>query len=293
MKLPQNSIFIIGYPRSGTTLLQRLLVTQPGIFSFPETHYFCVIEKILKRDETGNILPECFDNVFKKINEKMEFQFTREEITTLTVLSERKLLSSKRFFEYIISRFLLNLHPAVERINSYRWIEKTPNHALFIDRIMEFYPEARILHILRHPVPSVFSRKIKFPFNHETPIDELARRWDSMLESVERFKEMYPGNIYTLRYEDLVEDMEKELAVVADFIGITFDFSLLSYFKNKEKNGTMILPSESWKLDDIQRDVSNTNLAYKERISPEDAQIIEEITIKGMNKYGYRPYHIH
>jgi hypothetical protein len=290
MILPQDPIFIVGYPRSGTTLLQRLLVTQPGIFSFPETHYFCVVEKQLKYDEAGNILPSCMGKIFEKVHEKMGFQFTKEESDTLNRLAERNNLTSKRLFEYIVSRFILNLHPVSECITSFRWIEKTPNHALFLDRIIEFYPGARALHILRHPVPAVISRKLKFPFNRETPITELAQRWNRMLEQVERSIELYPGAIYTLRYEDLVDDMNKELAVVADFLRIPYDFSLIAGIKQKQVADSLILPSEHWKQEDMNRDMTNTNEVYKDSISREDAGAIEKITMPYLKKYGYGPY---
>ena len=128
IQLPQDPVFIVGYPRSGTTLLLRLLVTQPGIFSFPETHYFCVIEKRIQFDEKGNILPACLDIVFEKIYEKMEFRFTGEEIKTFYQLAEEKKLSSKSLFECVVSRFLFQQQVGTDGSTSFRWIEKTPTH---------------------------------------------------------------------------------------------------------------------------------------------------------------------
>jgi hypothetical protein len=292
MKLPQNPIFIVGYPRSGTTLLQRLLVTQPGFFSFPETHYFCSIEKCLQLNETGNILISCLDNAIKKIHEKMEFRFTKEEIDTLYRLAQRNNLDSKRLFEYIVSRFLLNKHPVVECITSFRWIEKTPTHANYLNRIIEFYPDAQIIHVVRHPVPAVFSRKFKFPFNKQTPVADLARKWDVLVGNVELFTECFPGHVYTLRYEDLVEDLEKELQPTADFLNMQFDFSSISKIRQKLENNleSLFLPSETWKLDDVGHDIANTNPEYKNIISREDAAPVEEIAADKMKRYSYEPY---
>jgi hypothetical protein len=290
MILPQDPIFIVGYPRSGTTLLQRLLCAQPGIFSFPETHYFCVVEKQMKVDENENILPSCMDKVFEKVHEKMGFQFTREESIELSGLAQEKNLTSRKFFEYIVCRFLIDLHPIVERISSFRWIEKTPNHALFIDRIIEFYPKAKALHIIRHPAPAVFSRKLKFPFNRETPLSELADRWNRMLEKVEHFIELFPGYIHTLRYEDLVGDINKEMTSASDFLQIPFDTNLISSTEQDRISSAMILPSEPWKWEDVNREMANTNDVYKNRITREDAAVIEEITLKNMKRYGYMSY---
>lgn len=290
IKLPQDPIFIVGYPRSGTTLLQRLLVTQPGILSFPETHYFCVIEKQLKYDPAGNILPSCLDKVFEKILEKMELRFSPEQEGFIRRSVEEKTLSSKDLFEMIATRFLLDVNPAIEHMTSFRWLEKTPNHALFLDRVMAFYPAAQALHIIRHPVPAVFSRKFKFPFNKEIAVTELADRWTRMVDRVEDFNRLFPGSIHTLRYEDLVENMNKELAAVTDFLHIPFDFTLTTQIAQKHITNSLILPSESWKLQDINREVTNTNDIYRENISGEDAAGIEEIAAGNMKKYGYKPY---
>jgi hypothetical protein len=289
--LPQDPVFIVGYPRSGTTLLQRLLVTQPGIFSFRETHYFTIIEKHhIQCDERGNILPSCLDTVFEKINEKMEFQFAAEEKEAFYQRAESRELTSKDLFESIVIRFLLQ-QPGIAGNGSvsFRWIEKTPTHANFLDRIFEFYPAARALHIVRHPVPAIFSRKLKFPFNRETPLEKLARGWNRLVENVERFKEMFPGHIYTLKYEDLVKNLEKELKPAVDFLNIPFDFTLIAGIKQKQASSSesFILPSEPWKVADRNREVVNTNDAYKDIITPSDAEIIEEIVRKNMEKHGY------
>lgn len=287
--LPQNPIFIVGYPRSGTTLLQILLLTQPGVFSFPETHYFGVIEKQMQFDENGNILPSCLDNLFEKIDKKMESRFTNKEIKTFYRLAEGKKLSSKSFFEFIVTRFLLK-QPGIDGSASFRWIEKTPTHANYLARVIEFYPNAQVLHILRHPVPAIFSRKLKFPFNKQTPVTVLARRWNRLLQNVEHFRERFPGYIYALRYEDLVEDMEKTLGAVGDFLHINIDFTLISNTELKRVSKSLILPLETWKLEDIKQNLANTNDTYKEIITKTDAESVEIIVNEKMRKYGYHPY---
>jgi hypothetical protein len=292
LQLPQDPIFIVGYPRSGTTLLQRLLVTQPGIFSFPETHYFCVIEKQLKYDVEGNILPSCLDKVFEKTLEKIESRFSPGEEGIIRRAVEEKTLTSKDLFEMIVTRLLLDLNPAIEQMTSFRWLEKTPNHAHFLEHIMQLYPRAQALHILRHPVPAIFSRKLKFPFNKETPLTELARRWNLMLENVEQFKNKFPAHILTLRYEDLLIHLENEYKNITAFLGIPFDLNTLSQLnEQKEKPAEgFILPSETWKLEDFRRDMANTNDGYKNIFTDQDVADIEFIVGENMKKYDYEAY---
>lgn len=292
MKLPQDPIFIVGYPRSGTTLLQRLLITQPGIFSFPETHYFCVIEKRLKYDDAGNMLPSCLDTVFEKIQEKIEFRFPLDEENIIRQAVEEKTLSSKDLFEKIIDHLLIGLYPAIESMTSFRWLEKTPNHAHFLEHIIQLYPQAQVLHILRHPVPAIFSRKLKFPFNKETPVTELALRWNRMIKDVEQFKAQFPHHILTLRYEDLLIHLEKELQHICTFLRLPFDLNTISQLKEQREKPAegFILASETWKLEDFRRDMANTNDVYKNKFSQQDITDIESIVGEYMKKYGYEPY---
>jgi hypothetical protein len=292
MKLPQDPIFIVGYPRSGTTLLQRLLVAQPGIFSFPETHYFCVIEKQLKYDREGHILPSCLDKVFEKILEKMEFHFSPEEKDSIRRSVEEKTLSSKDLFEMIVTRLLIGLSPDLLQMPSFRWLEKTPNHAHFLEHIVQLYPRAQALHILRHPVPAIFSRKLKFPFNQDTSLTELARRWNRMLEDVELFKKKFPDHLLSLRYEDLLTHLENEYKNITAFLGIPFDLNTLTQLNEQTENpvARFILPSEPWKLEDARRGMANTNDAYKSKFSEQDIADIEIIVGENMKKCGYKPY---
>ncbi|MBN1224488.1 MAG: sulfotransferase [Candidatus Aminicenantes bacterium] len=286
--LPQDPVFIVGYPRSGTTLLQRLLMTQPGVDSLPETHYFCVIEKKIEFGRKGRILPASLNLVWESLYDKMEFRFSDEDIKKITRLSVRKKLTSKDLFEFIVFEFMRRSRKTEGEETSYRWIEKTPVHYNYIDRIIEFYPRAQILHIVRHPVPAVFSRKLKFPFNKETPLETLAERWGRMVKVIESFCLRFPDRIHTLRYEDLLSDMREELEKIAGFLKFDLDRSLIADFSRTAQS--IILPSEAWKLDEPEEGFVNTNDVYKGVIARKDARAVEAIVEREMRIYGYRPY---
>lgn len=288
IKLPQDPVFIVGYPRSGTTLLQGLLVTQPNLYSLPETHYFNVIEKEISVDDNGNILPTCLDTVFEKIREKMEFQFHEEEKTTIYRLTEAKKCTSKTLFEFIVAHFLYPRRKKTDLPTAFRWIEKTPYHANFLKRIFLFYPRVQILHIVRHPVPAVYSRKRNFPYNKETPVSKLAAHWNNIQQNVEDFKEHSPGTVHTLRYEDLVKDPRKELETITAFLNIPFNAASIS--RASQATRPFILASEPWKQADLKKDGVNTNETYKETITKADAESVEKITADRMKTYGYTPY---
>ncbi len=290
--LPQNPIFIVGYPRSGTTLLQRLLAGLPGVYTFPESHYFCVVEKQLAWDGQGYILPDSLPAACAKVSEKMAMTFSDGELARLLARSVSKELTSKDLFEYIVTRALSSVQPQIDSQSSYRWLEKTPNHALFVDRILQFYPQAQLLHILRHPVPAVCSRKIKFPFNRELPVEELARRWLKMMQRLDRFKQDFPGVILTVRYEDLVADMASVMGRVQSFLGLLDENISALQSANPSRIGAaaFILAAESWKFEDLKTEIRNTNESYRALISLAEIDAIESIVGPVMERFGYESY---
>jgi len=285
--LPQDPVFIVGYPRSGTTLLQRFLVAQPGFLSFPETHYFTVIERRLHLDGNGRISASEIGTLRQAVAEKMAARLAEAETRLLTRAAERNELTSKMAFEFLVSRSLAPQVAAAGVRTPWRWVEKTPTHANFLERIMHCYPDAQVIHMVRHPVPAIASRRSKFPFNRETPLEQLAHAWNRLDENVSRGRELFPASIISLRYEDLVADARKELAAVGAFLRAPWDMERLNLSRGEAGLASLALPSEAWKLEDSARDVVNTNESYRESLPAADVERIESIVGERMRQHGY------
>ena len=288
-QLPQNPIFIVGSPRSGTTLLQSLIATQPGIYSFPETHYFSVIEKQAVPDPAldtidGNRLEKALETIEKKL----EFTLSQEVIEALQVLAQQRRLTSKTLFESIVIHHLTRQKVTLDPPAPFRWVEKTPTHCNFLHRIFALYPAARVLHIVRHPVPAVFSRKELFPTNKQTPLEELAHGWRRMQENVRRHQQEKPQSIHSLRYEDLVERLPQTMEKIGMFLEIDLDTQLM---RNHHRQATALtLGSEPWKQHTAARDIANTNHRYKDFVKAPEAARIEAIAAEQMAFFGYKAF---
>ncbi len=76
--LRQDPVFVVGYPRSGTTLMQSLLATQDSIISLPETHFFTLVRNCLQVDN-DRIGYESLEKAIDKIREKIRFSMNAEE----------------------------------------------------------------------------------------------------------------------------------------------------------------------------------------------------------------------
>jgi|SRR5579859_288688 len=88
VNLPQNPIFVVGYPRSGTTLVQSLIATQRGIVSFPEGHFFSEIIEVVQLTPNGFIPTTNMKPLFERIRSKIGLEFdaaTKEQLNAMSV----------------------------------------------------------------------------------------------------------------------------------------------------------------------------------------------------------------
>jgi hypothetical protein len=282
--LPQDPLFIVGYPRSGTTLLQALLAAHPHVYTFPETHFFSNLEKHVLTDEYGFIQAFRLNHALSLVCHKLPFHINLKERAALYCLAHRRGLTSKKLFEWIVYKSLLaiqNYYPQ----RPFTWIEKTPLHYNHLQKIISFYPEARILAILRHPVPAISSRKNKFPFNKETQISTLANGWKSMISILENFQNEHPASIRIIRYEDLTRSPYKELRRMDSFLSIPIKKKCLKHYYRIMS--ALILPFETWKQDQKYTALSNTNPDHSGLITQVQVEEIESILHSDMKKYGY------
>ncbi|MCZ6863196.1 MAG: sulfotransferase [Alphaproteobacteria bacterium] len=130
------------------------------------------------------------------------------------------------------------LHRTGKRI----WAEKTPMNIRLISKFLEFFPTARVIHIIRDPrdvVLSLIKRGL-------TP-DEAAGEWLASVAAIQPFKNL--ENVLEIRYEDLVLDQEVVLKQISDFLEVDFkpEFFLTDRFQSKGVERRDGLPT--WSAD--------------------------------------------
>jgi Sulfotransferase family len=101
---------------------------------------------------------------------------------------------------------------------------KTPNDVFIADRIVECWPDARFVFLLRHPAAIVRSRKALGPGVDTEKNIELIR---SYCEALEGARQRYPG--HTVRYEELTADPEAVIRGVCEFLGVEWEPEMLEY----------------------------------------------------------------
>ncbi len=275
----QAPVFIVGYPRSGTTLLQCMLSAHSSFFSLPETHFFSeVLRRVSKKTQqqlTNNDVELIFEYCqhYLGISEEHQKRFLKN--------ASQSNVNGKNIFEYII-----DIYRPVSDINkSLRMIEKTPMHALFIEDIYEIYSGAKFINIIRDPRDAI-SSAMQLPVNTTKWLPHYVKFWNSTIEIVDTFRESKQDIVYSLRYEDLVNDSETNLRVVCDFLKVSYEPEMLSSF-SKQYQGNIIEKENQWKGSVECGNIRAYKPKWQERITETQAWLIEIQANKLMRKYQY------
>ena len=280
-RIAQNPIFVVGYPRSGTTLLQALLATQGNLVTFPETHFFStVFHENSEFRET--IDKDLIERLLAEISQKSGIVFSADITASLKRAEDFDSVSIKDFFE----RVILTLFPE-ESGPACRWLEKTPDHGLCLEHIYRFYPEAKFIGIVRNPLFSIKSRTRYFAPRTKNVLQELSSQWVQHLERFEQFQETNPYSAFLIKYENLTRNPEEVIARVCQFLQIEFQPEKLEKYQEKANN--IIQPFEYWKKDVKDSRIYTRDGEAQGLFSLRDVLKIQYIVLEKMKQYGYEP----
>ena len=190
-------IFVVGFQRSGTTLLQAALGAHPHISAAPEMHFWLRIYG--QADYWGDLSD---DGLLRRALEGLVdlplgmadgAEFSLDRLYPAVRRSDR---TYRGLLEVV-------LDDLAERDGKLRWSEKSPGQSAA--QVWELFPEAQVIHIVRDPRAAVASA-LAAPYNVETAW-RLARSWrDLTLDNVRAGSARGPAQYMQLRYEDLASD---------------------------------------------------------------------------------------
>lgn len=205
--------FIVGCPRSGTTLLQLLVDSHPHLAIPPESHIFVRFSKIF--DYYGDLNKESNLRLF--VSDLLGDYHIRDWNLGVSVEEFCNQLRDNSL-RSIIS-LVFELYASNE--GKIRWGDKTPQHMLHLEKIKEVFPEARFIHLIRDGRDvAVSSNRI---FVGPPSILGIANEWRKYIFIFEEFKKKLADNDFIeVYYEDLVNKPENEVNKIFDFLGEDF-----------------------------------------------------------------------
>ena len=221
--------FILGRPRSGTTLLRTLLDAHPQVKVPPE---YPVVLQLYKKYGRIRQWDETTLEEFKKdfrsplSSKNWNYNFLRIDERQLNV--DLKSLLPNTTFEEVFKCFYLNYTSVIPGKEVITHIgDKNPIFATHAFRLHKIFPNAKFIFIFRDYRDNFLSVK-KFRF--EAPVLALqAYRWKYVARLAYQFSKKFPLQTFIARYEDLTREPEKILNQICNFLGIPYDGRMLDY----------------------------------------------------------------
>jgi tetratricopeptide (TPR) repeat protein len=208
--LPYIPVFMIGFPRSGTTLLDTILETQKDIRTLSEVGGIVAVRQEITR--FGKTYPDELASL------------TEQEIDRLRNI----------YYQHNTQFISADTHFSV-------LVDKLPMNIIHLPLIKTLFPEAKCIFSLRHPVDVCLSCfQQDFSLNdamfHFTDLEQSFIRYRNVMTLFESYRTKLDLNLLTVRYEDLIADLDNVAGEVFNFLGIQANKSYRDFHKfNQEK----------------------------------------------------------
>lgn len=237
MSRSDSPIFVVGAPRSGTTLLAAMLGAHPRIEAGPETLFFGALEAadlalLLDPIRWPGPATDLVCGLHLRDVPVHEL-YGRDRDHVHASLAARA-PSIQAMLESLTAE-----HAAAH--GKARWVEKTPRHLLDVATIRRLWPDARIVRMVRDPRDVALSQS-RMPFQSSSVVVNLCQiaRFDRASRA---FFARDTGAI-TTRFEDLLSEPERELRRLCAFLGETFVPAMI---EGRSGGETLAAPHETWK----------------------------------------------
>lgn len=189
-------------------MLRQILERHPALMCPEETHLFRWPHPFGTSDFRNAVV----DNATLKRHREIDGITQDEFAAMLDDASTRRALVEAYMTAYRDRR----------KPDATRWFEKSPQNVYGLQLIRGLFPEARILHIVRHPLEVAASLKLGKIVKVANPVGA-ANYWLEAVQALTGFRESNPDRVWEVRYEDLTADPLPHLEGLFDFLGEPFD----------------------------------------------------------------------
>jgi Tfp pilus assembly protein PilF len=198
---PASHIFFVGFPRSGTTLLEQILASHPGIVTLDERE----------------VLVDSTKSLF--VSDQALDRLSRLEAGEASALREA---------------YWRRVRDHCPDLTGKVFIDKLPLNSVRLPLVAKLFPNAKVLFALRDPrdvVLSCFRRRfgMNAAMYQLLSLEGAAAYYDAVMRLVDQYTAKLPLDLHYVRYESLVDDLRTEAEAVCRFIGVAWDDSMLDF----------------------------------------------------------------
>lgn len=275
----ERPIFVLGCPRSGTTLLQLMLHAHPRIAIPSETRF--VLAAYSSRNDFGDLHDEQNRRalarwiVGKRQTLFYDLGLDQEEIVEEIAAAPPTLGSALGTVFRAYAR----------RFGKPRWGDKRPGYYENIPALLRLFPDAQIVHLIRDGRDCVASLKNMPWFKQD--VHAAISTWVEAIDSCRRAAPRLPADAYyELQYEQLVADPAKQLAALCEFLGEDYDPAMTEPHKIAD---TTLPERQIWHAETHKQVTTARSGSWQDRLEPWEAALCETVMGRRLRAFGYEP----
>jgi len=273
----ERPIFVVGCPRSGTTLLQLMLHAHPRIAIPPETRF--VLTSYQGRNSFGDL---------REVSSRREL--------ARSIVGDRKTL----FYDLgldgdeVLAEIMAGpptLGSAIgivfrayaRRFDKPRWGDKRPGYYQYIPALLRLFPDAQIVHLIRDGRDCVASLQRMPWFTQD--LNAAVCTWIEAIDSGRRAARRLPAGTYLeVRYEELAADPGPRLAELCAFLGEDYDPAMTEPHKI---SGTTLPERQIWHAETQRAVQAAPSGTWQERLRPAEIALCEAAMAGRLRSLGY------
>jgi len=249
-----DPIFLIGFPRSGTTLLDQILDSHSALQLMEEKPPLNIIKNII------NDMPNRYPNAIADLETQQIHQLRQ--------------------------RYFNEVNRVIDRQPQKILVDKLPLNITNIALIYRFFPKAKFILAIRHPCDiclSCFmqSFELNSAMSNFTTLEQTVNTYVTVMHLWEVSKSVIPLTVHINRYEDLVNDFETATTKILDFLQLDWEEKIKNYNEHAKKR-YIKTPSYSQASRPIYKESTFRWLRYQKQFAPFMSKLNEFIL-----RYGY------
>jgi tetratricopeptide (TPR) repeat protein len=200
--LPEKTpIFVVGLPRTGTTLTERILSCHSHVESVGETYF---VQMVLRRESGVESIEPMNPAIIEAVAKKDIWAIAEGYLRAVT--------------------YKFGVKPM--------FIEKFPENFLYLGFIAKSYPYARIIHLKRNPMDACFAMYKQSFFRFAYTLDDLGRYYVTYNRLLNHWRETLKDRLIEVEYESLVADQEGQTRELLEKLGLDFEEACLNFEQN-------------------------------------------------------------
>ncbi len=263
-------------PRSGTTLVSTILSRHSQISIAPETHFIAHdwrINQHINLNKDRELYK--FWQAFVSGKWFKDLQLKEDELYASLVKQK------PRSFQVIFCKILKEYAAKHEKS---RWGEKTPGHYHHIDTLLEWYPNANIIFVVRDP-RAVVASLLQTPWSNKYTSFHVLR-WKACFQIMKSWSA--DKRVRVLKYEDLVTSPEKTVRQLFEYLDEPFEERALV-----NESAVFALTRDDWgnrHLKSAQSEISESSLnGWQSKLTSYQQDVVEMVNLQEMKEMGYEP----